>query len=181
MHARMLAKMEELIPLWYNYVLDTRIPAVVDVRRYSMNVHSFFPFNSKKVFEVFKHSKFEKEFASCCRVPQCVVRVRCKLLRVRRWGENMSLDIQIVDEWAIELAKWAMNFVTVPHLPHYWQFRLPRRQCRYGEVLKAENLRSLSEHPNLFVSGVLGIMTLPQTLSISWFYFHASYISKRQY
>jgi len=154
-------------------------PAVVDTRRYDMTLHTFYPLMGSKMCRLLG-TVWKEYFSHSIKVRQLVLRVSANLLRVRRWGECMTVDVSVVDPFAIALATWVNDRVTVPRCPHIWHLRIARRYCRFGEVLRAENLRSVNGRLCLFMSGMLGVMTLPHCPRVSWMHFQPTYISKRQ-
>ena len=163
---------------WKALTVGYKVPCVMDSRRYSFDVHNFYPLSSTAV------KRFLKKYGYGARVPTSVphlcVRAKACIRRVVRFGENVTMDVEVCDEWLVCLGQRISPALSVPGLANVWSFSIPRRMCRHGPALHVENLPHAPTHPEVFVCGVLGIQTLPATDDVNWLYCHVSYISKRQ-
>lgn len=176
---RLLAERPEWVPAVFSHMFGMNL----DIRRYDMLVHRFYPGKAEFIRKHVISTKYVNQFSVVCRVSQLVLRLRANLLRVRRWGEYVTFDVEIVDPWAIEIASWFNQRVSVPTHERIWTMTIARRHCRHGQVLQSENKMFVDDSIKLklFVCGVFGVCTLGSLCNVSWFQFVPSYISKRQF
>lgn len=170
-------------PLWTYAVFSEMFGINLDIRRYDVLIHRFYPGRSDFICRYVISPCYMNSFSLSCKVSQLVLRLRANLLRVRRWGEYVTFDVEIVDEWAVEIAAWFNKSVSVPTNERIWTMHIARRYCRHGQVLQSENKMFVdsSIKMKLFVCGVFGVSTLASLSNVSWFSFVPSYISKRQF
>lgn len=166
---------------WIYLTLGDRVPCCLDHRKYGYDVHQFYPLCSVKVKKWLSNGP-KPVFARFVKtdVRQLSVRVKAAVTRIVRFGENITVDAVITDDWAVHLCNRLNTLVSVKSLPHVWSFQLPRRNFRYGGLLHYENRHITSICPKVFICGVLGIRVLPKSDDVNWVYCHVSYISKCQ-